>query len=83
MEHFKLQLDGSTCMMCVATGLHDQFTSRHSVLLSMFFGPLGLLSHLITQVSTEHFTVVHLPYHAVLAIHGRSACVMQSAVAAG
>ncbi|KAL0054143.1 hypothetical protein WJX82_004470 [Trebouxia sp. C0006] len=30
-------------------GLHDHFVSFHSVFLSMFFGPLGLLSHLITQ----------------------------------
>ncbi|KAL3137037.1 hypothetical protein ABBQ32_006624 [Trebouxia sp. C0010 RCD-2024] len=30
-------------------GLHDQVTSWHSVLLSMVFGPLGLLSHLATQ----------------------------------
>ncbi|KAL0018452.1 hypothetical protein WJX77_012398 [Trebouxia sp. C0004] len=30
-------------------GLHDQFVSFHSVFLSMLFGPLGLLSHLITQ----------------------------------
>ena len=33
----------------LSAGLHDQFVSFHSVFLSMFFGPLGLLSHLITQ----------------------------------
>ncbi|DBA73881.1 TPA: hypothetical protein ACH3X2_009532 [Trebouxia sp. C0005] len=35
-------------------GLHDQFVSFHSVFLSMFFGPLGLLSHLITQAVCAH-----------------------------
>lgn len=44
-------------MFPVTTGLHDQVASRHSVLFSMFFGPLGLLSHLVTQVST---CTVHL-----------------------
>jgi len=33
----------------LSAGLHDHFVSFHSVFLSMFFGPLGLLSHLITQ----------------------------------
>ena len=69
-------------MMCVATGLRDQFTSQHSVFLSIFFGPLGLLSHLVTQVSTLHFTVVHLPCRAVSPTHERNTYMIQSAVAA-
>ena len=56
-------------MVYVIPGLHDQFTSRHSVLLSMFFGPLGLLSHLVTQVSKMHFTGFHLLCDASLSIH--------------
>lgn len=31
-------------------GLQHQVPARHSILLSMAFGPLGLLSNLLTQV---------------------------------
>lgn len=44
-----LSINLFTARTAYLQGLHDQFLSFHSVFLSMLFGPLGLLSHLITQ----------------------------------
>lgn len=40
-------------------GLCDQSPVQHSIFLSMFFGPFGMLSHFLTQVQS-----CHLPSHS-------------------